>query len=66
PWAIQSVGPAFQPELIIEVLNHAEAIAMMVIQIMVMIAGDFDPDLGHAVLGELNEIIPVAKRPQES
>lgn len=62
----ESVGPAFQPELIIEVLNHAEAIAMMVIQIMVMIAGDFDPDLGHAVLGELNEIIPVAKRPQES
>jgi len=59
----ESVGPAFPPELIIEVLNHAEAIAMMVVQIMVMIAGDFDPNLGHAVLGELNEIIPTAKRP---
>jgi len=61
----KSVGPAFPPELIIEVLNHTEAIAMMVVQIMVMISGDFDPDLGHSVLGELNEIVPVAKRPQE-
>jgi len=61
----ENIGPAFAPELIIEMLNHVEAIAMMVVQVMVMIAGDFDPDLALAVLGELGEIIPVAKRPQE-
>lgn len=50
------IGPSFPVEDIFKVLDHAEAIAMMVVQTMVMVAGHFDPAVAHEVLDELNRI----------
>lgn len=50
------IGAAFPEENIRDVLDHAEAVAMLVVQVLVMIAGDHDPDLAHDVLDQLNKI----------
>lgn len=57
----ESIGPAFSVDLIHDVLSHAEAVAMTAVHILVMIAGEFDPDVGRGVLEELSKIVPVGK-----
>lgn len=56
------IGPAFPEEDMRKVLDHAEAVASIVVQVMVMIAGEFDAKLAEDVLGQLHEIEPVRKR----
>ena len=56
------IGSAFPEQDIRMVLDHAEAVASMVVQVMVMIAGDFDPGVASEVLDRIQEIEPVRKR----
>jgi hypothetical protein len=56
------IGPAFPEQDIRMVLDHAEAVASMVVQVMVMIAGEFDPSLASDVLDRMQEIEPSHKR----
>ncbi|MBB5940790.1 hypothetical protein [Xanthomonas sp. 3307] len=56
------IGPAFPEQDIRMVLDHSEAVASMVVQVMVMIAGDFDPDLADEVLNRIKEVQPARER----
>ncbi|WP_448670462.1 DUF6988 family protein [Pseudoxanthomonas mexicana] len=58
----EGIGPAFPENDIRAMLDHVEAIACMAIQVMVMIAGDFDRDRANEVLTELDRIKPANTR----
>lgn len=53
-----SIGPAFPTADVHGLLDHVEAISIMVVHVMAMIAGEFDDALGHSVLEQLGNIVP--------
>lgn len=52
------IGPAFPEEDIKKVLDHAEAVAIMAAQVMVMIAGEHEALVANGVLDDLQDIVP--------
>jgi len=55
------IGPAFPDRDIYSVIEHAEAIAVMAVHVMCMIAGEFHPETTRAALTRLEGVEPAAR-----
>ena len=56
------IGAAFPDSDIRTVLDHAETIGSLVVHVMAMVAGEFDEDLTHSVMDQLEKVPPARVR----
>jgi len=60
-----AIGAAFPPKDIVSMLDHVEGMAVMSAQLIAMVAGEYEPEQAHRLLGELSAIfMPDAPGPQ--
>jgi len=62
-WSGGEVGANFREEDIYHALDHTEAILVLTVHVMCMIAGEFDPESARVVLGDLEKIEPTPPTP---
>jgi hypothetical protein len=60
------IGASYPDDKIIQAIDHAHAVGITAVQVMVMLGGEYDPATGHDILDQFGaRFVPPAAPPQQ-